>query len=413
VVFVIFAVLVKHVHNMQAIDLTSLGITREGVNATLARVKQKWVRKRLVAILAVLDGKSSAQAARTARTTESSVRRWLRELRQWGLQSLLLDDRHGYPKRKMSPNEVEDARREIEAALKRRPERRMRQRLLAIHAALSGKPVEEAAALAVVRTNTVRDWLHLVRRDGIVQTLERWEKRPSPHTLDADGLELRELAAKEKDLHVRKRMLALACVVDGMSLEDAAASTGLGPCAIRKRMRRFQDEGVAACYDTKPCGRPTRLTVSQLQELRASVLEQPKMNVEELRELIQVRFRVPYSLTGVHLIMKRDLAIVRRRGRVREWAPAAKPGTGQEQDARAGPPVNARKSRGRPRKLIAAQLDELRDHVLRSPPMSYRQLGDLVQALFHVQYSHASLKRLLKEQLGIVCTSPRASWQEV
>jgi transposase len=110
--------------------------------------------------------------------------------------------------------------------------------------------------------------------------------------------------------------------------------------------------------------------------------------------------------------MKRDLGIVRRRGRVREWGPAAEPGTGQEQDARAAPPLNARKSRGRPRKLIAAQLDELRDHVLRSPPMSYRQLGDLVQALFHVHYSHASLKRLLKEQLGVVCTSPRASWQE-
>jgi len=66
-----------------------------------------------------------------------------------------------------------------------------------------------------------------------------------------------------------------------------------------------------------------------------------------------------------------------------------------------------RKIAGRPRKLTNAQFRELRFEVLESPEMSYGELRDLVWVRFRVRYSHASLKRLLKSQFGIVWTGSR------
>jgi transposase len=289
------------------------------------------VRKRLLVVKAILAGESVEQAARTVKVTPETVDRCLVRIRQSGLSSLLIDKRPGRSKHPSKPEEVDLARREIAAALKRRPERRVRRRLLAIDAVLSGKTVEEAAALALVRVSTVRDWLRLVGRDGIVETLERWENRPGPRRLEADAMELRELAAKEVNPRIRRRMLALASVADGMSLYDAAASTGLEPCAISKRIRRFHEEGIPAFYDTF-C-RPTKLTGAQLQELRAQILERPDMSYRDLQDLVQTRFGVPYSVAGLRLLLKKELGIVRSKGRFGETEAGSKRGKAQGQHA--------------------------------------------------------------------------------
>jgi transposase len=61
-----------------------------------------------------------------------------------------------------------------------------------------------------------------------------------------------------------------------------------------------------------------------------------------------------------------------------------------------------RKIGGRPTKLNAAQLQELRSEVLGRPDMSYWQLRDLVWARFRLQYSVSNLRRLLRTELQIV-----------
>jgi transposase len=58
-----------------------------------------------------------------------------------------------------------------------------------------------------------------------------------------------------------------------------------------------------------------------------------------------------------------------------------------------------RKIGGRPLKLDAAQLQELRIEILKRQQMSYGQLRDLVWARFRVRYSLSSLRRLVKRQL--------------
>jgi hypothetical protein len=52
------------------------------------------------------------------------------------------------------------------------------------------------------------------------------------------------------------------------------------------------------------------------------------------------------------------------------------------------------------------------DHLATPAKLLNLTLRDLVQALFHVRYAHASLKRLLKEEFDIVSTGARTTLAE-
>lgn len=106
-----------------------LGISREEIEIALAREKRPVVRKRLMAIAKVLAGKSIAQAARSAKVSYARVWWWLERVRQSGLVPLLHEGRYRRRKWTMTAADIDAARREIAAALKRRPERRLRRRL--------------------------------------------------------------------------------------------------------------------------------------------------------------------------------------------------------------------------------------------------------------------------------------------
>jgi len=290
----------------------SLWVSQAEVRAALAHERRPGVRRRLVAVGKVLEGKSIKQAARAAKATLGSVERWLKQVRQSGLQALLVDQRRRYRKREMTHAQVGDTRREITAALAHPLKPQVRSRLIAMDNVLSGQSIDDAAAGALVRPDTVRDWLRVVTYDGIAPTLARWEGRgnPRPRQVDADPVALRELVAKEKNPRVRKRMLALACVAEGMSPHAASMSMGLNHQAIAARMRRFREEGVAAFRDRKIGGRPHKLSAAQFQELRIEFLGRPGMQPQQLRDLIWTRFRVRYSLSSLRRLLKKELGIV-------------------------------------------------------------------------------------------------------
>jgi len=208
-------------------------------------------------------------------------------------------------------------RREIASALERHLKPQVRSRLVAIDMLLSGQPKEDAAACALVRPNTVTDWLRVVGRDGILPTLARWEGRrqPRPPQLDADAVALRELAAKEGNPRIRKRMLALACVAEGISPFAASVTAGLNHGAIIKRIKRFQQEGVAGIQDRKIVGRRHKLSSAQFQELRPEVLKHPTMSYGQFSELVWTRFRVRYSRASLARLLRNELGIVWNAGK--------------------------------------------------------------------------------------------------
>jgi transposase len=155
-------------------------------------------------------------------------------------------------------------------------------------------------------------------------------------------------------------------------------------------------------------GRPHKLSVTQFQELRLEMLKRPEMSYRELSDLVWARFRVRYSRARLRHLLKAKLGI--------EWKPArsdagtAKPAPRTrvaqplKLTVRQGAATHTKNRRGRPRKLNAAQLKELRDYVLERPETSFWRLHRLVWNRFHVRHSHASLKRLLKTEFGIAWT---------
>jgi len=395
---------------MRSSDLKSLGVSEDEVKAALARERRRGVRRRLVAIREILAGKSITQAARAAKATWRSVDRWLEQVRRSGFQSLLVDGRHGHAKPRMKPSEVEQTRRQIAAALARQLKSQVRERLTAIDAVLSGRSMDEAAASARVLPDAVTRWLRVISRDGVDAAVAGWQidRRLRPGKLDVDPTMLHELAAKEINPRIRKRIQALAYVAEGMSPLDAAVKMKVAHSAVLARVKRFQEEGFAAFQDRPPFGRPTKLTEPQLEELRSMVLGHPEMTYEQLRNFVRSRFRVRYSIQGLQLLLKRDLAIGWRGRPFRHGWIETKPGKKRSHHQKLArvrtTRANAKNLRGRPRKLNVAQLKELRDYVLERPEVSFWRLHRLVWNRFHVRHSHASLKRLLKSEFGITWT---------
>jgi len=238
------------------------------------------------------------------------VSRWLRTLRQSGIGALLIPTRSKRRAPTMAPDQVQFARQEIAAALKRRPEWQLRLRLVAIDLALAGKPYEDAAAAANVQPGALKHWMRRIRQRGIVEMLQCWERPARARELDADAMTLRELAKRETSPRVRKRFLALAEVADGKGLYDASVNSGLERNSIEKWIKRFQKEGVSALRKNE--GRAFRLNAAQMSELRTSISKRPEMTGNELRELIWTRFRVRYSRSGAALLLTKNSPDVAR-----------------------------------------------------------------------------------------------------
>ena len=179
--------MVKNSSNMP-IDLKSLP-NRKKIKAALAAALEKetrpLIRKRLLALQAVLRGDSYADAARLVGAQSASVSRWVETLHKEGLAAVLISDVRLRP---WKPELAAAVRAEIAAALQRQPRWKIRNRLKGIDAFLSGQSLEAAAAIASVKPDTLRDAICQIRREGIATTLGKWEApqecRPAP--LEAD-----------------------------------------------------------------------------------------------------------------------------------------------------------------------------------------------------------------------------------
>jgi transposase len=67
----------------------SIPATEQEIEAALANATSRKVRKRLIALLAILQGQTVPAAAHTASASEAAVTQWLKRLRTEGLSPLL------------------------------------------------------------------------------------------------------------------------------------------------------------------------------------------------------------------------------------------------------------------------------------------------------------------------------------
>ncbi len=118
---------------------------------------------------------------------------------------------------------------------------------------------------------------------------------------DYDAPTVRRLARRSKDPRPARRLLALACVYDGMSRADAARAGGMDRQTLRDWVHRFNEEGPDGLLDRRS-PRPRRLTEDQLAEFSGLVETGPSLERDgvirwrriDLQRVIEDRFGVVY-----------------------------------------------------------------------------------------------------------------------
>src|SRR5881409_3606286 len=124
--------------------------------------------------------------------------------------------------------------------------------------------------------------------------------------------DLRREAARCRDARAARRMLALALVLEGASREEAARAAGMDRQTLRDWVHRYNAEGVAGLRDRPRPGRPCALDEGRQAALKGLILRGPKLardgcvawRARDLRELVERRFGVRYSESGVRRLLR-------------------------------------------------------------------------------------------------------------
>jgi transposase len=295
-------------------------VSRKELSAALRREQRPRIRKRLLALRVVLDGQTSAVAARAARTTTTFVNHWIQRAWQEGLASVLRPQAYARRRNAMATEQTTSMRAEIAAASARCPYGRLRSRLRAIDAFLAGQHAAEAAIIAQVKAGTLLGWLRFIRKLGITAALTRWQapRKPQRAELHADPARVRALAAIHSGRNTQRKLLALALVADGMPVPDAAIQAGVSEHTVRAAIRSFRREGYAIFSSRRKLGRQVKLTPRQLEILRVILRQNPAIRPDTLCARILDEFGVRYSPWGVTNLLRKQLGIFRS-------VPAAQP----------------------------------------------------------------------------------------
>ena len=130
---------------------------------------------------------------------------------------------------------------------------------------------------------------------------------------DYDADLLRQLAKRSSDTRQARRLVSLAAVYDGMNRTRAARVGGMDRQTLRDWVIRFNDEGPEGLTDRPRPGGISRLTDTQLAELRDIVEIGPDPEIDgvvrwrriDLQKVICERFGVTYSERGISALLAR------------------------------------------------------------------------------------------------------------
>lgn len=131
--------------------------------------------------------------------------------------------------------------------------------------------------------------------------------------LDLSAAELRELAGREREGAVVRRLLAIAMILEDASRAEAARLNGMDRQTLRDWVHRYNAEGVEGLRSRLSPGRPTALSEAQMEELRTMVLEGPdpernqvyRWRCADLRDEIAARWSVALHERSVGRLLHR------------------------------------------------------------------------------------------------------------
>lgn len=127
----------------------------------------------------------------------------------------------------------------------------------------------------------------------------------------ASATEFRALARVERDPRKRVRLLAIANVQDGMTIDDAARTSGMGRATLYRWLARERTGGAAALGDRLRSGRRRKLDAAQRAEVKAWVLAGPEVERDgivawrggDVRAMIEQRFGVKLALSSTYRLL--------------------------------------------------------------------------------------------------------------
>ena len=127
----------------------------------------------------------------------------------------------------------------------------------------------------------------------------------------AGAREFRALARVERDPRKRVRLLAVANVWDGMTVEGAARAGGMGRATLYRWLARERTGGPAALGDRPRSGRRRKLDAEQRAEVKAWVLAGPEVGRDgivawrggDVRAMVERRFGVKLALSSSYRLL--------------------------------------------------------------------------------------------------------------
>ena len=118
--------------------------------------------------------------------------------------------------------------------------------------------------------------------------------------MDHTSSDLRGMAVRSRDVAQSRRLLAIAMVLEGQSRVDAARQAGMDRQTLRDWVHRYNEFGVEGLVSRPMPGVASKLSQTQMEELRALVLAGPdpalhdvvRWRCIDLRDEVTRRFSV-------------------------------------------------------------------------------------------------------------------------
>src|SRR5699024_3344823 len=137
---------------------------------------------------------------------------------------------------------------------------------------------------------------------------------PRPLTLrnDYDATQLRQLAQEADEPAQVRRLLALACVYDGMRRDQAARQNAMQAQTLCDWVHAFNAKGPEGLKSTPLPGRPRKLSPAQRQAIAQLVDDGPDPEVDgvarwrraDIQAIIERRYGVRLAVTTVGRLLK-------------------------------------------------------------------------------------------------------------
>ena len=254
------------------------------------------IKKRLLAVAALKEGKTYKEAAIIAGINISTVWTLKKRFKEKGLKALLIvrDSRLKFSLReknlrpackkeklkKVKTTKLINFEKKEKALLKLRKlvsqtqDELLRKRYLLIIALLEGRTYQEAGVLSGLKRPTFYKWITRFNKKGVagLKSQDNYFKRKKIRKNLERATQLKEILIKETNPSVRKGLKAITAILEGKSFKEAAFTSELISSGVRSWFKRYKKAGIGAFLDYKKKNRTSlwkdkNITANELYEM--------------------------------------------------------------------------------------------------------------------------------------------------